>query len=67
MLDSAMDLVRLFAKSLRTGIEQIDNIIRAVEPRAEEATKEAVHRAATLVQTGDRKTMIAILLWRWAG
>ena len=61
MLDSAMDLVRLFAKSPRTGIEQIDNIIRAVEPRAEEATKEAVHRAATLVQTGDRKTMIAIL------
>ena len=61
MLDSAMDLVRLFAKSPRTGIEQIDNIIRAVEPRAEEATKEAVHRAATLVQTGDRKTIIAIL------
>lgn len=61
MLDSAIDVVRLFAKSPRTGIEPIDNIIRAVEPRAEEATKEAVHRAATLVQTGDRKTMIAIL------
>lgn len=61
MLDSAIDVVRLFAKSPRTGIEPIDNIIRAVEPRAEEATKEAVHRAATLVQTGDRKTMVAIL------
>jgi hypothetical protein len=61
MLDSALDVVWLFAKSPRTGIEPIDNIIRAVEPRAEEATKEAVHRAATLVQTGDRKTMIAIL------
>jgi len=61
MLDSAIDLVRLFAKYPRTGNEQIDNIIRAVEPRAEEATKDAVHRAATLVQTGDRKTMIAIL------
>lgn len=61
MLDSAIDVVRLFAKPPRTGIEPIDNIIRAIEPRAEEATKEAVHRAATLVQTGDRKTMIAIL------
>ena len=61
MLDSAIDLVRLFAKNPRTGNEQIDNIIRAVEPRAEEATKDAVHRAATLVQTGDRKTMLAIL------
>lgn len=54
MLDSAIDVVRLFAKSPRTGIEPIDNIIRAVEPRAEEVA-EAVHRAATLVQTGDRR------------
>jgi len=61
ILDSALAVVRHFAKSPKTGIEPIDNIIRAVEPRAEEATREAVHRAATLVQTGDRKTMIAIL------
>jgi hypothetical protein len=61
MLDSALDVVWLFAKSPRTGIEPIDNIIRAVEPRAEEVAREAAHRAATLVQTGDRKTMIAIL------
>lgn len=61
MLDSALDIVRLFAKSPRTGIEPIDNIIRTVEPRAEEVAREAAHRAATLVQTGDRKTMVAIL------
>ena len=60
-IDSALDVVRLFAKSPKTGIEPIDNILRAVEPRAEEVAREAAHRAATLVQTGDRKTMIAIL------
>lgn len=58
---SALDVVRLFAKSPKTGIEPIDNLIRAVEPRAEEVAREAAQRAATLVQTGDRKTMIAIL------
>jgi hypothetical protein len=61
MFDSTLDVVRLFAKSPKTGIEPIDNILRAVEPRAEEVAREAAHRAATLVQTGDRKTMIAIL------
>ena len=60
-IDAALDVVRLFAKSPKTGIEPIDNLIRAVEPRAEEVAREAAHRAATLVQTGDRKTMIAIL------
>ena len=60
-IDSALDIVRLFAKSPETGIEPIDNLIRAVEPRAEEVAREAAQRAATLVQTGDRKTMIAIL------
>ncbi|MGB8554624.1 MAG: hypothetical protein WCD73_14965 [Pseudolabrys sp.] len=60
-IDSALDVVRLFAKSPKTGIEPIDNLIRAVEPRAEEVAREAAQRAATLVQTGDRKTMIAIL------
>ena len=32
-----------------------------MEPRVELATKEAVTRAATLVQTGDRATMLAVL------
>ena len=61
MFDSALDVVRLFAKSPRTGIEPIDNILQAVEPRAEKVAREAAHRAATLVRTGDRKTMVAIL------
>jgi len=61
MLDSALEVVRLFAKSPRTGIEPIDNIIRTVEPRTEQVAREAALRAATLVQTGDRKTMVAIL------
>jgi hypothetical protein len=60
-IDSALDVVRLFAKSPKTGIEPIDNLIRAVEPHAEEVARDATQRAATLVQTGDRKTMIAIL------
>jgi hypothetical protein len=33
----------------------------ASAPRVELATKEAVTRAATLVQTGDRATMLAVL------
>jgi len=32
-----------------------------MEPRVELATKEAATRAATLVQTGDRATMLAVL------
>jgi len=60
-IDSALDVVRLFAKSPKTGIEPIDNLIRAFEPHAEEVARDATQRAATLVQTGDRKTMIAIL------
>jgi hypothetical protein len=61
VIDSIFGVVGHFARSARTGIDPVDNIIRALEPQVELATKEAVGRAANLVQTGDRKTMLAIL------
>ena len=42
-------------------MEDSDDFIRQIEPRVEVATKEAVTRAATLVQTGDRATVLAVL------
>jgi hypothetical protein len=50
-----------FARAPQTGIEQVDKVIRALAPKAEEATKEAVTRAAHLVRYGDRTTVMAIL------
>src|SRR5580692_8353807 len=41
-------------------MEDSDDFIRQIEPRVEVATKEAVTRAATLVQTGDRATVLAV-------
>ena len=45
----------------RTGSAPVDDFIRQMEPRVELATKEAVTRAATLVHSGDRTTMLAVL------
>jgi hypothetical protein len=44
-----------------TGIESVDNMLRALAPKAEEATREAVARAANLIRYGDRSTVLAIL------
>jgi hypothetical protein len=61
VINSIFGVVGHLTRSARTGIGPVDNVIRAIEPEAELATKEAVARAARLVQTGDRKTMFAIL------
>ena len=45
----------------QTGIEPVDQVISALAPKAEEATREAVTRAAHLVRYGDRTTVITIL------
>jgi hypothetical protein len=39
----------------------VDNMLRALAPKAEEATRETVARAANLVRYGDRSTVLAIL------
>jgi hypothetical protein len=36
-------------------------MLRSLAPKAEEATREAVARAANLVRYGDRSTVLAIL------
>ena len=51
--------MKRYAHIPRTGSAPVD--IRQLEPRIELATKEAVTRAATLVQNGDRATMLAVL------
>jgi hypothetical protein len=45
--------VKSYAHIPRTGSAPVDDFIRQMEPRVELATKEAVTRAATLVQTGE--------------
>jgi hypothetical protein len=54
--------VKRYAHIPRTGSAPVDDFIRQMEPRVELAAKEAVTRAATLVQTGDRATMLAVFL-----
>jgi uncharacterized membrane protein YqjE len=60
-LDSVFAVAGKIARMPHTGIEPVDNMIQALAPKAEEATKEAVTRAAHLVRYGDRTTVMAIL------
>ena len=61
MIEPFLSVVKRYAEIPRTGSAPVDDFIRQMEPRVELATKEAVTRAATLVQTGDRATMLAVL------
>lgn len=54
-------LVKRFATRPRTGYPLLDELIMRVTPTAQGATNDAINRAATLVRTGDRGTMIAVL------
>lgn len=61
MVEPFMSLISRYASVPKTGLEPIDNVIRQMQPHAKVATDEAIKRAAVLVQTGDRTTLIAIL------
>ena len=61
MIEPFLSVVKRYAHSPRTGSAPVDDFIRQMEPRVELATKDAVTRAAMLVQTGDRATMVAVL------
>jgi uncharacterized membrane protein YqjE len=50
-----------FARLPHTGIEPVDNVLRALAPKAEETAREAVMHAAHLVRYGDRSTMLTML------
>jgi len=50
-----------FARLPHTGIESVDDVLRAIAPKAEDAAREAVVHAAHLVRYGDRSTMLAML------
>jgi hypothetical protein len=60
-VDAILSLAGRFGRMPQTGIEPIDNLVRAVTPKAEEATREAVARATNLMRHGDRTTMLTIL------
>jgi Putative Actinobacterial Holin-X, holin superfamily III len=61
MVEPFMSLVKQYARVPTTGLEPIDSVLRQMQPHAQVATDDAIKRAAVLVQTGDRTTMIAIL------
>ena len=50
-----------FARLPHTGIESVDNVLRSLAPKAEDAARETVVHAANLVRYGDRSTMLATL------
>jgi uncharacterized membrane protein YqjE len=50
-----------FARLPHTGIESVDDVLRAIAPKAEDAAREVVVHAAHLVRYGDRSTMLAML------
>jgi len=60
-VESLFAVAGQFTRLPHTGIESVDNMLRAIAPKAEEATREAVARAANLVRHGDRSTVLAIL------
>jgi hypothetical protein len=59
--DAIFALTRRYTRMPRIGVEPIDELLTALIPRAEEASKEALARAANLVRYGDRSTMLTIL------
>jgi len=59
--DAIFAVTRRYTRVPRTGVEPIDELLAALVPRAEEASKEALARAANLVRYGDRSTMLTIL------
>jgi hypothetical protein len=60
-VESLFAVAGQFTRLPHTGIDQVDNMLRSLAPKAEEATREAVARAANLVRYGDRSTVLAIL------
>ncbi|MEZ5789050.1 MAG: hypothetical protein R3D62_21775 [Xanthobacteraceae bacterium] len=61
LIEPFLLLVKRFATRPRTGTPLLDDVIAQVTPAAEGAADDVVNRAATLVRTGDRTTMIAVL------
>jgi hypothetical protein len=60
-VESLFAVAGQFARLPHTGVESVDNMLRGLAPKAEEATREAVARAANLVRHGDRSTVLAVL------
>jgi hypothetical protein len=60
-VESLFAVTGQFTRLPHTGIESVDNMLRGLAPKAEEATREAVARAANLVRYGDRATVLTIL------
>jgi uncharacterized membrane protein YqjE len=59
-VESLFAVAGQFTRLPHTGIESVDNMLQGLAPKAEEATREAVARAANLVRHGDRSTVLAV-------
>lgn len=60
-VESLFAIAEQFARLPHTGIESVDDVLRAIAPKAEDAAREGVVHAANLVRYGDRSTMLAML------
>ena len=60
-VESLFAIGEQFARLPHTGIGSVDDVLRAIAPKAEDAAREAVAHAANLVRYGDRSTMLAML------
>lgn len=61
LVEPFMVLVKRFANRPQTGSPVLDEVITRVTPTAETATDDIVDRAAKLVRSGNRGTMVAVL------
>lgn len=61
LIEALLVLIKRFATRPRTGTPLLDDVIAQVTPVAEGAADDVVNRAANLVRSGDRSTMIAVL------
>lgn len=61
MVEPFLSLARRYARLPKTGFEPVDAALRGMGPGVEVTANEAVRRAAFLVQTGDRATVLAVL------
>ena len=59
--DALLTLSRRFIRVPQTGVAPLDELLTTLTPKTEEAARDAIVRAATLVRNGDRTTMFTIL------
>lgn len=60
-IDAVMSILGRYVVVPKVGIAPVDEVLRILEPRAQDAAKEAINRAAGLIKSADRITVLAVL------